>query len=741
MTQASNPTAPSQLVTAGQQYPPPATWHAPTDMWLDAGQEDQGFNIRKFLHSLRRTWLPSVLAGLALALTLAGFLWFLVPERYQASGLVRVNIANRGVFERNAYSVNEREYAIFKETQAQLVKSPFVLARALRDEEIRQLPLLQRRNEAPETYLERQLSVTYPGRAEFLKIGLSGPNKEEVKKIVDAVMTAYLEQAHQMERNAITERLDMLKQQKNDNMRRMREESEEIRKLADQVGAEDSEKVKAQQLIEMQQLQSLAKLRDDVRKELGELQAEYYVVNNARQSQIFSPSPHMIADALESDPLYAKAKEGLVELQAQLSMNQGVLRQGSPQEARGMSEMKYLQDMMAQREKELRPRIIERIQMSYGIDNTAQLGQLRDLDIQIKLKQKALDEAKKSYDEQSQKIQELYGTSSEMFARKTELSTLEDSTGEIASQIVNDEMTLRSPPRVELLQPAEIPLDGNFWIRWLGIVSAALGTFLATVLGFAVADYGRSIMSSAHELEKETNLAVLGKMPSVADGTRSLFGAKGRRRETLLGDCVDSVRAALTRGDKANDIDSVIVTSAVGKEGKSTLASQLAVSFAKSGKKTLLVDGDLRNPRQHLVFGMMADRGLCDVLRHDVRVEDVVQATPSENLWILPAGTWDVGSYQGLSGNSVSAILTQLRSQFDFMVVDSGPVLIGPEAMIFGQYVSGAIFATRQDHSSIEKIDEAQRRLRSVGIRVLGAVINGATADARHHLVALPAAQ
>jgi capsular exopolysaccharide synthesis family protein len=200
------------------------------------------------------------------------------------------------------------------------------------------------------------------------------------------------------------------------------------------------------------------------------------------------------------------------------------------------------------------------------------------------------------------------------------------------------------------------------------------------------------------------------------------------------------VRASLTRGDKSNDIDSVIVTSALGKEGKTTVASQLAVSLARSGKKTVLVDGDVRNPRQHQIFGMAADRGLCDVLRGDATLEDVVQATPSENLWILPAGATASASFQSLSGNDVGGVLTQLRAQFDFVVVDTAPILTGPDAVIFGVHVSGAVIATRQDHSSIEKIDEAQRRLRSVGIRVLGAVINGAFAESRGNVLSLPAA-
>ncbi|MEM8680480.1 MAG: CpsD/CapB family tyrosine-protein kinase, partial [Planctomycetota bacterium] len=217
-------------------------------------------------------------------------------------------------------------------------------------------------------------------------------------------------------------------------------------------------------------------------------------------------------------------------------------------------------------------------------------------------------------------------------------------------------------------------------------------------------------------------------------------GNKGNR-EAVITDAIDSIRAAITYGERGKATRSVVVTSAVGEEGKSTVASQLAVSLARGGRRTLLLDGDIRNPAQHAVFGLPGDRGLCEVLREQADLEDVVQTTPAENLWILPAGRCDALAFRAFSSDALSAIMERLSTQFDFIVVDSGPVLTGPEALIFGQYVDGAILSTRRDISQLPKVDDAYRRLQSVGVHVIGSVVNGIDGTVRSSALALTSAR
>ena len=155
----------------------------------------------------------------------------------------------------------------------------------------------------------------------------------------------------------------------------------------------------------------------------------------------------------------------------------------------------------------------------------------------------------------------------------------------------------------------------------------------------------------------------------------------------------------------------------------------------------MLVDADFRNPQQHAVFGLPLDRGLCDIVRGQAALEEVVQATPAEGLWILPAGRFDSAVMQAISGPILAQTMDRLTEQFDFVILDSGPVLTGPGAIICGQYVDAAVLSTRRDVSRLPKVEEAYRRLQSVGIYVIGSVVNSTKSDVRVNQIALTSAQ
>ncbi|MCA9186267.1 MAG: CpsD/CapB family tyrosine-protein kinase, partial [Planctomycetales bacterium] len=229
-------------------------------------------------------------------------------------------------------------------------------------------------------------------------------------------------------------------------------------------------------------------------------------------------------------------------------------------------------------------------------------------------------------------------------------------------------------------------------------------------------------------------LRLLGSIPSLRGGM-----LKKPAGDTIIADSIDSIRTAILFGDTDGEVSSVVVTSAVGHEGKSTVASQLAVSLARAGRRTLLIDGDIRNPQQHLVFGLGVDVGLCELLKGQTTFDAAVKTTPAEGLWILPAGRCDVLSLQALAGNRIAAIMTQAQEQYDVIVVDSGPVLTGPEAMIYGRNADGAVISTRRDVSRLSKVEEARDRLQSIGVRVLGAVANGADIEVRETPLAIAA--
>ncbi|MCG8449311.1 MAG: CpsD/CapB family tyrosine-protein kinase [Pirellulales bacterium] len=181
----------------------------------------------------------------------------------------------------------------------------------------------------------------------------------------------------------------------------------------------------------------------------------------------------------------------------------------------------------------------------------------------------------------------------------------------------------------------------------------------------------------------------------------------------------------------------VLITSPGTLEGTTTVASHLALSLTRAGRRTLLVDGDLREPAIHKLFGMPAEDGLSEVLRSEIDVSDAVRPTNTEGLWLLPAGTCDMDAIHGLATDQLQPIFEKLREEFDFVVIDAPPVLGLADTLSIGQHVDGVILTTLRDHSEIRKVHQAAELLRSLGIRLLGSVVNGVPLKADRRIARL----
>jgi capsular exopolysaccharide synthesis family protein len=172
-----------------------------------------------------------------------------------------------------------------------------------------------------------------------------------------------------------------------------------------------------------------------------------------------------------------------------------------------------------------------------------------------------------------------------------------------------------------------------------------------------------------------------------------------------------------------------MITSAVAGEGKTSLATQLASSLARAGRRTLLIDCDLRNPALHRLFDLPEAPGCCEILRTEIDVVDTIQATTVDGLWLLPAGHYDDDAKRALAQVGLEVLLARVRSEFDFIVVDSSPVLPVADTIQVGPHVDGVIFSVLQNVSQLPRVYSATQRLAGLGIPVLGAVVLGTHAD------------
>jgi receptor protein-tyrosine kinase len=186
---------------------------------------------------------------------------------------------------------------------------------------------------------------------------------------------------------------------------------------------------------------------------------------------------------------------------------------------------------------------------------------------------------------------------------------------------------------------------------------------------------------------------------------------------------IRALRGQLLRGDNSDRGDVIALLSPNAGEGRSLLAAELAIGLALAGQSTLLVDGDLRHPRQHLLFGARELRGLAEALNSGAPPQvHAVQGIPA--LSLLAAGNVAESPGELLFEGGFTAMVQDWRKQYRFMVIDTPPFMRFPDGMLIASCASRSIVICRVRHTPYDDIQEMLRRLAMSRAGVLGAVLN-----------------
>jgi capsular exopolysaccharide synthesis family protein len=175
-----------------------------------------------------------------------------------------------------------------------------------------------------------------------------------------------------------------------------------------------------------------------------------------------------------------------------------------------------------------------------------------------------------------------------------------------------------------------------------------------------------------------------------------------------------------------HDVKTILISSALEGEGKSTTAANLAVVLAQGGKRVVLVSADMRRPRLHEFFGLENDRGLAEILTHKMPAWEGLQESGVENLWIFTSGQVADAPAELLTSDRMIDFISERREVVDFIVIDSPPLLAVADGLELAARVDGVLYVADAQHTPRGALKEARRQLEWVGARVLGAVLNDA---------------
>lgn len=194
-----------------------------------------------------------------------------------------------------------------------------------------------------------------------------------------------------------------------------------------------------------------------------------------------------------------------------------------------------------------------------------------------------------------------------------------------------------------------------------------------------------------------------------------------------------TVRTNIKFAQSDTPIQSIVVTSSGPNEGKSTLSSNLAVAFAQSGARTILVDADMRRPVVHTTFDLENQVGLSSLLSvRRLTMKDAIQETDVPNLSIMTSGPKAPNPSEILSSHRMRRVIELLKKRYDFIIFDMPPLVNVTDAQIVSSQVDGVILSVKEGVTEKPMLNKATSLLRQVDANVIGAVYIGAVADASY---------
>jgi capsular exopolysaccharide synthesis family protein len=169
---------------------------------------------------------------------------------------------------------------------------------------------------------------------------------------------------------------------------------------------------------------------------------------------------------------------------------------------------------------------------------------------------------------------------------------------------------------------------------------------------------------------------------------------------------------------------SIAVTSTGPGEGKTVVAGNLAIALTQSGQRVLLIDGDMRKPRVHETFSVPLQPGLSNVLVGKAKASEAVRGSGVPGLWLLPAGLLPPNPAVLLGSKRFSDLVASLALNFDWVIVDTPPVLAVTDSSVIANLVTGVVFVVGADMTSRQAAQRAIEQLEQAHAKFIGAVLN-----------------
>lgn len=704
--------------------------------------EDQGSRLSRFgassvewdLRAIqrllwRRRWL--VLAVAAQVFLITALVTFLRTPLYEASARVLIERSTPKVLEGEDVVPKvwgEYEVARFYATQYLLLKDPRVIGQALEDPQYRVRQQLLSAFEAdrsdPEAplpddddlvkYIRQNIKVEQKEYSNMVEVSFRHPSPTVAADVVNAVTTAYQDffvqeiglaprkRASQFLREAIDESTaEVLELEK--------QLEEQTRESNTAVAASEAEMGRSR-------LEKLDSTLTEAKARLAKAQARLRAYRSA--------SPQGL-EQVHEDPRVQKYRTELAQLQREMAEFAGKVGGSWPRVRELRTAIREVQRDLQRQQREVYEEVVEqaRADVSVAREDRDRLEKLYERERRranaLQYNARDVEKLRREYDQKKANLERLLARWEEV-ALSTDLQ----------------EILRRQVSVIGAATPPEHPAVPRVFFN------LALGLMFGGFLGVGSAFLAEALdnkVRTAEQLSELAELPLLGAVPKLEGAPRPRLAFSRKRSDTTpamidrqhheVEESFRAIRSALLLAQVDRPPRSLLVTSAVPGEGKSTIVANLGRTLASFGSPVLIVDADLRHPRLHRVFNVTKQKGLTNVLASGTPAQEVIFPTSNDNLWVMPGGPSPPDPATLLDSDRMLDMLGGLYERFDFIIVDTPPVLVFSDCYSIVASVESVLFAARAMTTQKDAVRQAIDGLRKVKAPMSGVVLNGEVAS------------
>ena len=681
---------------------------------------------------LRKHWRWMVPVGILLSLIgVAGALAFFKPT-YEAKFRLEVDPSNYIVFSDSAIKSSPE----FVEFQKAILFSNSVLEKVVADKTVASVPSIAKAKD-PVQALRKEVKVTASAGNRLVDVKFLNPDPKIAANVVNTLVDEFLRSRRSIEqvrtsgqeRNVLAA-LSKAESEVEAAKQRVRDLSMQSVKSDTILGESESGKIDTSYLdnIRMQRME-LASQLSILQLNLAELKSAYERDLEVQTTEkTLTKEASISEEILEKDIVVLTARQQYENAKLQLKDldTNTAIGLKNPIYVQAKRRVDFFQEELERIRDSRKKELLDRGNLTSTDERRSRIAQLSNEISQLRTKRDVLEAQVKDY---LVSLKQSSATSVDLQFAEADLvewNNIRATVHERRIRLQTERDAIDDVRELERAIVPKLPVEELPYLQ-LGAASAA-GLAIPFLIGFLMELRSRKV-DDANQLETRSRLAVLGEISTIPVATTGKLTKKRRshsRELRLFEESVDSLSTTLTLREDLKQCKVFTITSALSGEGKTSVSCQLVVSLARStSSKVLLIDGDLRAPDVHHVFGREMTAGLVGYLNGTDEWQNLVDREWNESIHILTSGHLKGSPHRILSNGRFEKLIQEARQEYDYIVIDTPPVLPASEALLFAKCADAVLMCALRDKSRIEQLVQAYHRLESSGAKVAGSVLSG----------------